>query len=102
MVLFNFFTGVSKVLEIFKRLYETKILFQETKFCFMKRKFVSTQLTKNIGLSLFSSIIYNYKCTTSHHKVIKDDASRKAMRIKVGFGSHSNLYILQFCYRTKT
>ena len=88
MVLFNFFTGVSKVLEIFKRLYETK--------------FVSTQLTKNICLSLFSSIIYNYKCTTSHHKVIKDDASRKAMRIKVGFGSHLNLYILRFCYRTKT
>ena len=95
MVLFNFFTGISKVLEIFKKLYETK-------FCFMKRNSVSTQFTKNICLSLFSLIIYNYKCTPSHHKVIKDDASRKAMRIKVGFGSHSNLYILQFCYRTKT
>ena len=72
------------------------------KFRLLKQKFVSTQLTKNISLSLFSSIIYDYKCTTSHHKVIKDDVSRKAMRINVGFGSHSNLYILQFCYRTKT
>ena len=88
---------------------ETKILFQETKLCFMKRKFrllkrkyVSTQLTKNICLSLFSSIIYNYKCITSHHEVIKDDASRKTVRITVGFESHSNFYILQFCYRTKT
>ena len=62
------------------------------KFRLLKRKFVSTRLTNNIYLPLFSPIIYNYKCTTSHHKVIKDDASRKAMRIKVGFGSHSNLY----------
>ena len=68
----------------------------------MKQKFVPTRLTKNICLSLFSSIIYNYKCTTSHHKVIKDDATRKALSITIEFGSHSKLYILQFCHRTKT
>ena len=40
MVLFNFFKCVSKILEIFKKLYETKFCFKkrnsftETKICF--------------------------------------------------------------------
>ena len=76
--------------------HETKISFTETKICF------NTIDKKHIFFVIFFNIIYNYKRTTSHHKVIKDDASRKTMRITVGSGNHSNFYILQFCYRTKT
>ena len=69
---------VSRIKNMF---HEMKILFTETKICF-------NTVNNILSLSLFSPIICKYKYTTSHHKVIKDDASRKAVRITVGFGSH--------------